>query len=596
MDDTDKMRLRVKPVLENLAKEEVTHEMYEVVRDCQSKFLRMGITPNDLKELLELKQKVTFLPEACAYSLSRPGRGDYILANFDSPHVTPVDKNEERFMAALFSYYQMRDDYKHKMCKLSTIAKGHLERMREETSYQLGKKHEVGLLTDILLDRDIDGYHYHTADEQKRFLEKFDLYDAYHLDDGKMTLKLKAGEMLESEGIMEKGETERRMTEAGVSVSKLKDGLQRYKIDTLRVNRVVIRTEYASGSAYISCYVDEDYQHVRKMSARDVALLAKLKNETGMAVKYFADVLDKNRRENRMIADEKTLERKSVPYVDRLLDIYRNGMNEQDVMLSKASKSQETDAFWWDNRLLGIEQYSVEKQKEYAFGALTDYINDLVPGLLTDEEVVKLVGTEPAFAARGRELENNFLELPEPFFPLIEQCGKYDRKMIDYAKVLREIGRATPTTAYNSMDYFLDHRLRREFDLEGAEDDYGRPIASYYYPNSYMKNPAEKFPANLLNEMQWSALANKNKGEAASFIPECAFRKNRITGVQVYASGNGDLNIRCMVDGEQQGSKRLSAEDALRYQDERTDLNEMAAEYYTEAFAKDEAREVALRR
>ena len=111
-----------------------------------------------------------------------------------------------------------------------------------------------------------------------------------------------------------------------------------------------------------------------------------------------------------------------------------------------------------------------------------------------------------------------------------------------------------------------------------------------------MKNPAEKFVPNLLNEMQWSSLGNKSRGEAAEFIPYTAFQKNRITGVQVYPSVNGELNIRCMVDGEQRGSKRLSEEDAARYRNEKTDLNEMAVEYFTKAFAWEEDWNITLKR
>lgn len=596
MNDTHEIRLEVKSVLENLANEELTPKMYGIVRSHQTEFLRMGITPSDLRELIELKQKLTFLPEACAYSLSRPGRGDYILANFDSPNVNPVNRNEERFITTLCSYYQLKDYFVHKMSELSKLAKEHLEPMRENQCYRLEEEEEVGLLTDIMLNHDINKYSYHTAEKQKRFLEKYDIYDAYHIDDNRLILALKAGEILESKGLMGKGETERILTEAGVSVSKLKDGLCRHKVDRLRVDKVNIQTEQASGSNYIRCKVDGFHQDARKISVEDIGLLKRLGDKIGMAVKYYNDVLDKNRREGRMIADEKTLARMSMPYVDRLIDIYRNGMNEQDLMLSRASEFEEVDSFWWDSRMLGLEQYSIEEQKEIAFETLVDYIKDLMPDQLTDDEVVKLVGLKPINSTKGRELESNFLKLPEPFFPLIERCGKYDRKMIDYAKVLREIGRITPTMAYNSMDYFLDQRLRAEWDPTGDEDDCGQPIGCYYYPNERMENPAEKVPPNLLNEMQWSALGSKYRGEAASFIPNGAFLKNRITGVQVYGSGDNNVNIRCIVDGKQQGGRRLSELDSVEYLFENTDLNELAVKYFKDAFDWEEDRNVSMRR
>lgn len=598
MGEKQKMETRVKAVLDKLAYGQVVDDMYGVVREYQSEFLRMGITPYDLKELLELKAKVAFLPDSFSYSLSRPGRGDYILANFDNPSVAPVDNKELQFMEALYSYYQQEAEYKRKLGNLSQIAKEYLKPTKENSWYQLGENQEIELLTDIVLNQSIDKYPYSDSviNEQRHFLEKFDLYNAYHIDDDRITLRWKAGEVLESKGLLQKGSTERVLREAGVSVNKLKDGLCQHEIDRLRISNVKIFTEKISGSKYIRCRVDGDSQPVKELSVRDAELLGKLGNETGIAIKYYADVLDKNWKHNRMIADEKTLERMSMPYVDRLIDIYRNGMNEQDVLLSKASENKEVDSFWWDTMLLGLGEYSVENQKKYAFGTITDYISGLRPGMLTNDEVLSLVkiGSNPT--SEGREMEKILMDLPKSFFPLIEQSGEYDRDVIDYVKVLRGAERITPTTAYNSMCYFLSTSLHREWDPVGADDEYGQVTGGYFYPNKTMANPVEKFPPNLLNEQQWSALGSKYSGEAASFIPYSAFRKNRITGVQVYPLGNGDLNIRCMVDGEQQGGKRLSEEDAGRYRDEKTDLNELAVGYFTDAFAREGERNVSLRR
>lgn len=598
MGDKQKMEPRVKAVLEKLACGQVINEMYRVVREHQNEFIRMGIIPYDLRDLLELKAKVAFLPDSSAYSLSRPGRGDYILANFDNPFVTPLNNNELRFMAALYSYYQQKEEYKQKLENLSQIAKEYLKLMKENSWYQLGENQEIELLTDILLNQDIDKYPYNNSiiNEQRQFLEKFNLYDAYHIDDDRIILRWKAGEVLESKGVLQKGSTARVLREAGVSIDKLKDRLCRHEIDRLRISNVKIFTEKISGSKYIRCRVDGDSQPVKELSARDAELLGRLGNETGIAVKYYADVLDRNWKHNRMIADEKTLERMSMPYIDRLIDIYRNGMNEQDVLLSKASEDIEVDSFWWSTMLLGLGKYSVENQKKYAFGTMSDYISGLRPGVLTNDEVFSLVRIGAESSNKGREMEKILMDLPEPFFPLIEQSGEYDRGVIDYVKVLRDVERITPTMAYNSMSYFLSNRLHAEWDPVGADDDYGQVTGCYWYPNKTMVNPAEKFPPNLLNEQQWSTLGSRFSGEAASFIPYTAFRKNRITGVQVYPLGNGELNIRCMVDGEQQSGKRLSEEDTERYRDEKTDLNELAVGYFADAFAREGERNVSLRR
>lgn len=367
-DMNDGILLLIGKIKESLAEKGISEKQFMAVCQHEDNFVKVQITEADLKELLDLKQKVAFLPESFAYSLSRPGRGDYLLANFDSPSIVPLDRNEERFIDALHSYYQQVKGYKQKTAALVQIAES-----------------------------------------------------------------------------------------------------------------------------------------------------------------YF---------------------------------------------------------------MPSLEEYFVESSKDVQ----ADYIRNLRPGQLTDNEVIELVSKKAVFASRGRELESNFMNLPESFFPLIEQYGKYDRTMIDYVKVQRGIGRITPTTAYNSMDYFLTHRLLAEWNPAGAVDDYEETTGCYYYPNVNMKNPAEKFPPNLLNELQWSALGSKSRGEAAEFIPYAAYPKNRITGVQVYPSGNGGLNIRCMVDGVQQGGKQLSDEDVVRCKEERTDLNEMAVGYFTEAFAWEPERDISLKR
>lgn len=597
MDGGKMIEPMVENVLDDLIRGKVTAGMYGVVNKHLETFTKMEITPDDIRKVLELKKKIVFLPEPFAYSLSRPGRGDYLLANFDSPSVVPLDRNEERFVAALHSYYQEAATYKKELKILSQKAERSLKWMSEYRHYQLGEEQESELLTEILMKRDIDRYSYHTDKEQKQFLEKFDLYDAYHMDDDKQTLRWQAGEILESRGLVPRGSVERILTEEHVSIDELKNRLTRHQIDKRRVDWVEVVDDKICGTKYIRCRVDGEYRHVRRLSVKDAELLEKLENKKEMAVKYFTDVLEKNWGECRMMVDEKAFVRMSMSYTDRLIDIYRHGMNEQEVMLSKASKDSFVDRFWWATPLFSLEQHSVEDQKKYAFKTLVYYIEDLRPGQMTKEEMIELVGMKgQTFTDEGRELEDNIMNLPTSFFPLIEQCGKYDREMIDYVKVQRGIGIITPTIAYNSMHYFLSHRLYTEWDPEGTEVGNGETTGEYYYPNRNMSNPAEKFPSNLLNELQWSTLGNKSLGEAAKFIPDAAYPKNLITGVQVYPSGNGGLYIRGMVDGEQQGGKLLSEEDAIRCKDERTDLHEMALGYFTEAFAWKGEKNVSLKR
>ncbi len=591
MDDRQKMEPGVKEVLRILSYGHLIEEMYDTVREHQNAFLSMGITLYDLKELLELKSKVSLLPDALSYSLERPGRGDYLLENFDNPSVQLTDNNESRFVAALRVFYQQQAEYQQKMESLSKTAKKHLESV-DRSFYRFGEDDELKLLVDILLNRDIDTYINPSNGEQRHFLEKFDLYDAYHINDNRITLRWKAGGVLESKGFLDKGSTERELEKAGASVDRLRDNLSRHKIDKLRIGNVEILSD-DEGDKYIHCHVDGGYEDSRKLSAKDVLLLNRLGNRTGIAVRYYADILEKNRKENLAIADEKTLSRLSMPYAERLVDIHRHGMNEQDVMLSEASKDVEIDSFWSDNMIEELEKYPVEKQKDYAFGCLMEHLCGLDPGMLTDEEIISLVGTEGFYGDVGRKIEHNLMELTESLFPVIEKSGEFDRDVIDYVKVQRGIGRTTPTMAYNSMCYFLSLRLQTEWDPIGADDEYGQVTGCYYYPNKSISNPAEKFPPNLMSEKQWNMLIERYRG-CNSFIPNDAFRMNRITKVQIYPLRNGELNIRCMVDGEQQSGKQLSEVDAKRCTDEKTNKRELAVGYFMDAFAREPEREMAL--
>lgn len=595
MRNNQNLEPEVKSVLDRLIWGQVSDDMYDTIRKYQNKFLQIGITPYDLKELLELNKKVMFVPDALSYSLNRPGRGEFILAEFDHPSFQPIDDNEKRFAAALHDYYQHDIEYKQKLKYISEIAKEQLYAKTVNRYYTLSDDDEVELLMDILQDKDIDQSPFYASTNPRHFLTKFDLYDAYCIDDSKVTLKWKVGKLLESKGFLDKGLTERLLKDAGVSVDELQDGINRHKVDKLRVSGVPLLPERKEDGDYIRCWVDGVLQSSRKISDRDAKLLPIMKFRSGIVVKYYADVLEKNKKEGRMVADEKTLARMSMPYVDRLLDIYKHGMNEQDVMLLKASQTLDIDLFWWHNGLLELGEHSVEIQKKKAFARFTGCLSDLRPGMLTDEGILSLVGKETIISSGpGRKGERNLMKLPECFFLLVEQSEEFDQGMIDYVKVLRGLGRVTPTMALNSIHYYLSNRLLSEWDPEGIVDCYGVPIGGcYYHPNINMKNPMEKFPSNLLSEEQWEKIIAHNAEITYSDLRRGAFKRDRVTDIQIYPCSDGNMAIRCKVDNVQQEGRLLSADDVRKCNDYEDKLN-LAVSYFIDAFAKEPERCAAL--
>ena len=598
MESSQEIKFEIRDLVRKLSYGHVTDDIYKAVCMYPAVFSEMGITPEKIADVLELKAKVAFLPDALAYSLLNPDRSDYLITNCDNPSVSPLNLNENKFLSALRSHYHQESEYKNKLEELSQIAKEGIEECWESSYYKLNKSQETGLLIDIVLNRGIEQYPFDSVSEKSRFLSKFDLYDVYHLEDGIAAFKLKAGEALETKHLLAKGTTERILNDAGFSVEQIKESLRQYNIDKLRVSYVDVYNEGNEQETFIQAKVDGVNQEVRKLSAFNISKENWFSDYEGMAVRCYKDILDMNREQGRMIVNEKDLERAAIPYIDRLVDIYRNGLSESDERLFEAATLTNTsiDSFWMDIPFSWrLDKDSDEAQKEAAFIRLVDNIEGLRPGMLTDEEIIRAIKVPMIRSSKGREEELMLMKLPECFFPLIEKCGEYDRGVIDYVKVLRDIGRTTPTMAYNSMDYFLSHRLYTEWDPAGADDEFGEVVGGYYYPNEGMNNPAEEFVPNLLNEQQWRSLYRKYSSEAAEFIPRTAFRKNRIDDVQVYSTRNGGMMIRCKVDDEQQSAKHLSFGDASRYR-VNSDVRRLAVGYFMDAFARDSEKELSLQR
>ena len=101
--------------------------------------------------------------------------------------------------------------------------------------------------------------------------------------------------------------------------------------------------------------------------------------------------------------------------------------------------------------LLEMENESVDAQKHCAFSLLSDYIEDIRPGMLMAEEVIQLAKEAASSTLEGREEENFLMRIPEVFFPIVERTAELDKGALAYTKVMRDIGRITPSMAYDSM-------------------------------------------------------------------------------------------------------------------------------------------------
>ncbi len=576
----------------NLRRGAVVDNLYEVVCQYQDLFKQRGITPALAKEIIDLKSMIAFCPEPLSYSIKKQERVDYIYENIDNPSIVLTGENEKHFMDAVLSYYATKDEYDEKVGELKELVNKEKSFPKNET---IAEEKEIGILMDILFDR----FSVESSQEPYSVIsstfKKCDMKDAYNMDDDGIALKWKAGLALENKGLLSGGMIDKFVTDAGFSVDAIKAAINRYKIDRMRVWSVKLSPLETGSGESICCEIDGVVQEARVLSAKDVKRKNLLNDKKGLAIRLFKDVLDSTREKNQWLNEEKILERVSMPYLDRLLDIYRNGMTKEDILLmNKVVSTQQTvDSFWEDNNF-GPDEFSVEQQKKLAFSTMVNYLSDLRPGMLSAEEILRLIEEESMGCLEEEIPEQNLLRLPESFFPLVEQSGEYDY-LLDYVKTVKGMERITPKLAFSSMDYYLYHLVDEVWDPEGADDEYGQVTGGYVRKDCFLSNPAHNFPPNLLSEEQWKELTARNPGVTNKDLPSGAYKRNRVTDVQIYPCRDGNMAIRCKVDNEQQEGRLLSETDALNYSD-KMDRRELAVGYFMDAFAREAERRVVLSR
>ena len=564
-----------------------------VIRRNPDVFDKLGINSNEITALMDMKAKLAFYPDPHSFLIENADRVNYIYEYLDNPVIELSGENEKRFANALSNYYSLEQECKCRIDALvQLIEDSHASEVKKISTY-LCNDDAINFLGSILFKKEYPKVNYENMYLLNEMFDKYDMHDVYNMADNKTLFQWKSLKAAESEGLLDAGLTEVICMDAGVNTDLLENRVARYKTDKLRINNTYVFVPYMGDGTYICCHVDINKQEARKLAAEDVPERNPLLNITGLAVKYYQDVLDRNRVENKAIVDEKMMERMNMTGMSRLIDIFHNGLNREDVKLLHIPIRYNKDVLLMSYVDSDIDREPVEVQKEWALGQLAAYIGWLKPGMLADDEVIRLTKKPLGKSSQGRAGEEGLRRLPEFYFPMIEQSGEYNARMIDYVKAIRGIGRITPEVAYQGMEYFLSNRS--EMVRDDVRDEYGRTISYCHYPNENMENPAKLFPPNLLSERQWLALCDRYGENVKEFIPSGAFRKDRITEVQIYPLNDGSVAIRCRVDGEQQSAQRLSETDMLRY-NEGTDTRVLAAGYFEDAFAEENMRQCSLER
>lgn len=568
---------------------DISEDICDVIKRNPEIFDKLNIYHEEISAMICMKAKLAYCPEPLAYSIKEQERVDYIYENINNPSIALVGENEKRFMNAILSYYAMEDEYREMLINVQERVAKYQYSPKRET---MAKEREIGILMDVLFNRFSVGSACEPFSVIDSIFEKYDLKDAYNMDDDGVALRWKAGQALESKGLLSKGTINKIISDAGFSVDTIKTSINRNKIDRMRVWDVRISPLEEGVGKTICCEIDGEAQEARILSASDMQRNDLLADEKGLAIRMYKDVLDSTREKNLWLDDEKILERVSMPYLDRLLDIYRNGMTKEDIMLmNKVVKTQHyVDSFFEEN-YYGPDESSVDMQKRIAFSRLVEYLPDIRPGMLSDQEILDLIEVEGRGPMPGEELEFNLLRLPKEFYPIVEQSGKYDY-CIDYVKSLKGIERITPKMAFWSMDYYLSMLSYEEWDSVGVDDEFGRVTGGFLRRGTNSPNPVKKFPPNLLSEEQREKLKELNPGVTYGDLPKGAFKINRVTDVQIYLRSGGGMVIRCKVDDVQQEGRLLSDNDLRNCNDYGNNLN-LAVIYFIDAFAKESERSVS---
>lgn len=577
-------------VMNSLINGDISEDICEVIKRNPEISDKLNIHHDEISAMICMKAKLAYCPEPLAYSIKEQERVDYIYENINNPSIALVGENEKRFMDAILSYYAMEDEYREKVKNVQERVTKYQYSPKRET---MAKEREIGILMDVLFNRFSVGSTREPFSIVDAIFEKCDLKDAYNMDDDGMALRWKAGQALESKGLLSKGTIDKIISDAGFSVDAIKAGINRNKIDRMRVWDVCVSPLEEGVGKTICCKIDGKAQEARILSASDMLRNDLLADEKGLAIRMYKDVLDSTREKNQWFDDRKILERVSMPYLDRLLDIYRNGMTKEDIMLmNKVVETQQSvDSFFEENHY-GPDESSVDMQKRIAFSRLVEYLPDIRPGMLSDQEILDLIEVEGSGPMPGEELEFNLMRLPKAFYPVVEQSGKYDY-CLDYVKSLEGIERITPKMAFCSMDYYLSRLSYEEWDSVGVDDEFGRVTGGFLRLGTNCPNPVKKFPPNLLSEEQWEKLKELNPGVTHDDLPKGAFKIDRVTDVQIYPCSDGCMAIRCKVDDEQQEGRLLSDNDLRKCNDYRNKLN-LAVSYFIDAFAKEPERSAAL--
>lgn len=123
------MKPEVFDVLKEIQNMNINASLYSTIRKNEKAFLEMGVSLEDIADILYLKDYVGDFPNPEFYLVYDQWRAQYIYDNLTNPDIKMRGDNEREYLAAVRSWDSRRIEYEQKTEHLSKMVSGSLEKL-----------------------------------------------------------------------------------------------------------------------------------------------------------------------------------------------------------------------------------------------------------------------------------------------------------------------------------------------------------------------------------------------------------------------------------------------------------------------------------
>lgn len=126
------MKLEVFDALMQIQKENINSNLYEIAWKNEKAFQKVGLTLEDISDLIELKDSAKFFPNGSFYQVFDQWREQYIYENRANPEIKLRGDNEREYLVAIRSCDNRVAQYEQKLAELSKKVSEAFEKLAKE--------------------------------------------------------------------------------------------------------------------------------------------------------------------------------------------------------------------------------------------------------------------------------------------------------------------------------------------------------------------------------------------------------------------------------------------------------------------------------